>query len=74
VVNAEPEVPLSEAAHRIGVSWHTAYRLVLIRTLEARLVGGRWLVNASSLNAFLKERTASPPSSPLRSGRGQAAL
>lgn len=70
MVNAEPEVPLAQAAHRIGVSWHTAYRLALIGTIEARLVGGRWLVNASSLDAYLKERTASPPSSRWRSGRG----
>jgi hypothetical protein len=48
------EVSLAQAAQRLGVSWHRAYRLALTGKLEARLIAGRWLVTSASVDRALK--------------------
>lgn len=46
----EREVPLAEAALRLGLSWGQAWRLVLTGVLKGRKGrGGRWLVTADSV-------------------------
>jgi hypothetical protein len=49
-------LPLSQAARRLGLSWAAAWRLVLERKLEAeQQPNGRWLVRAKSVEAYLRE-------------------
>jgi hypothetical protein len=43
------EIPLSEAARRLGISWHQAWRLLLVGALKGRKEGGRWVVEDSSV-------------------------
>jgi hypothetical protein len=50
------EVPLAQAAHTLGISWHSAYRLVLTGAICGRFAGGRWLVDASSVGRYQRER------------------
>lgn len=50
------EVPLPQAAQRLGVSWGVAYALVLQGRLKGRQVAGRWLVDAEGLLALARER------------------
>lgn len=45
-----PLVPLSLAAQRLGVSWASAWRLVLTGRLTGRKVRGRWMLTESSLS------------------------
>ncbi len=42
-------IALADAAHRLRISWHLAYRYVLTGRLDARKVGGRWLVTEVSV-------------------------
>lgn len=42
-------IPLADAAMRLGVSWQQAWRLLLTGTLQGRKDGGRWVVDAESL-------------------------
>jgi hypothetical protein len=51
------DVPLSVAAHRLGVSWAAAWKLVLTGDLDGERVGGRWVVSSASVDAYL----ARPP-------------
>jgi hypothetical protein len=52
-----PEISLSQAARRLGLSWAAAWRLVLERRLDARQQpNGRWLVREASLEAYLRDR------------------
>jgi len=39
------EVPLAEAAKALGISWHRAWRLLLMGQLDGRKCGGRWVVS-----------------------------
>ncbi len=48
------EVPMSLAALQLGRSWHATYRLVLTGAIRGRLIGGRWFVEVSSLEAIQK--------------------
>jgi excisionase family DNA binding protein len=41
------EVSVQEAAHRLGLSVKTIERRIKARTIEARKVGGRWLVSVA---------------------------
>ena len=43
------EIPLADAAMRLGVSWSAAWRLLLTGKLQGRKEGGRWIVDADSL-------------------------
>lgn len=54
------EIALPEAAQRLGISWHRAWRLVLTGSLRAtRDPGsGKWLVSRASLDEFIEKRGA----------------
>lgn len=54
------EVPLSEAAHRLGLTWSRAYSRLLAGELKGRKVGGRWVVEAESVAAAEQAREAGP--------------
>lgn len=55
------EIPIPEAARLMGVSVGRARRLAAEGRVRARLVGGRWLVDASSLpSAPRRSRPMSP--------------
>lgn len=43
------EIPLADAAHRLGLSWGQAWRFLLQGKLEGRKVGGRWMVTRTSV-------------------------
>jgi molybdenum-dependent DNA-binding transcriptional regulator ModE len=45
------EMPLAEAAKALGISWHRAWRLLLVGALDGRRdrISGRWLVQRSSV-------------------------
>lgn len=53
-------VSLSDAALRLGLSWHQAWRLVLIGSLKGNKRGGRWFVESRDLTQLLADR-AGPP-------------
>lgn len=50
------EVWLPDAALELGVSWGVAWRLALRGELEARKIGGRWVVSRESLDRQLRQR------------------
>jgi hypothetical protein len=54
--DSQPTVPLSDAAHELGVSWHQAWRLLLKRRLVGRRVGNRWMVTPASIKKVARER------------------
>lgn len=58
------EVPLVDAALRLGVSWDRAWRLLLTGRLEGRKDGRRWVVSAESVERLRKA---------LHEGQGQLA-
>ena len=45
----DSEIPLADAAHRLGLSWGQAWRFLLQGKLEGRKVGGRWMVTRTSV-------------------------
>jgi hypothetical protein len=47
--STDHEVPLTEAAQKLGISWQRAWRLVLTGRLTGRKIGGRWFVTTESL-------------------------
>ena len=52
-------IPLSDAALRLGMSYHRAMRLMHVGRLEARKQdNGRWVISEVSLNRLLAEREA----------------
>lgn len=53
-------IPLSEAAHLLGLSWGQAWRLVLQHELEGEKVKGRWMVSASGIEKRLRRRRPLP--------------
>lgn len=53
-------VPLSEAAHRLGLSWPAAWRLVLIGRLSGGKANGRWFVRVASIEEA-RDREKPPP-------------
>lgn len=46
-------IPLAVAAQRLGVSWATAWKLVLTGDLVGKRVRGRWVVAPESLDAYI---------------------
>jgi hypothetical protein len=46
------EILLSDAALRLGISWHRAWRLVLTGQLIGRKEDNRWLVGEESVTEF----------------------
>lgn len=52
-------VPLSRAAHRLRLSWHAAWRLVLTGAIEGEQDDrGRWRVRADDVERLLRQRRA----------------
>lgn len=51
-------VTLVEAAHRLAVPWHTAYRFALVGRLEGKKTGSRWRVTEESVKRVAKELRA----------------
>ena len=52
-------VDLVEAAARLRISYHAAYRLVLTGRLKAERRNGRWLVDREDLERLERDRGAS---------------
>ena len=46
------KISLADAAMRLGISWHRAWRLALTGDLEARREGGRWYVSVASIEKY----------------------
>jgi hypothetical protein len=52
------EIPLSQAARRLGLSWAAAWRLVLERELDAhQRPNGRWFVQKDSVDAYVSRQS-----------------
>jgi hypothetical protein len=51
------EIGLAAAAHILGVSWATAWKLVLTGDLVGRKAGGRWLVTKQSIEGYRARRS-----------------
>jgi hypothetical protein len=50
-MSATDDITLPQAAREIGISWASAWRLLLTGRLEGRLLHGRWIVTRSSLDS-----------------------
>ena len=50
-------VSLPAAAQLLGLSWGQAWRLVLKGVLRGRRVGGKWIVDATSVSELVQART-----------------
>jgi len=50
------EMSLAVAAHRLGLSWPQAWRLLLRQELDGRRVGSRWLVTKASVERLAQSR------------------
>ena len=53
-MNAETELPLVEAAMKLGLSYGQAWRMLLTGRLDGRKVRGRWVVSGASLEQVLE--------------------
>lgn len=63
----DDRIELQEAADRLGVHYQTAYRWVRTGRLPARLIGGRYLIDATALDTVNQERwTPRRPTAPSR--------
>ena len=45
----EAAVPLTAAAHQLGLSWQQAWRALLVGQLSGEKRGGRWFVYSASV-------------------------
>jgi hypothetical protein len=52
------DIPLSEAALRLGLSWERAWRLVLTGVLVGQKREGKWTVSQASIDRFETVRRA----------------
>ena len=52
----DTEMTLVEAAARLRVPWHTAYKWVLTGTLRGRQMGGRWFVSRQDVEELARSR------------------
>ncbi len=52
------DIPLSEAALRLGLSWERAWRLVLTGALVGQKHHGKWTVSQASVDRFETVRRA----------------
>jgi hypothetical protein len=48
-VEGSDEIDITEAAQRLGVSWHRAWRAVLMGSLKGRREGRAWKVDSASV-------------------------
>lgn len=49
-------ISITEAAHRLGMSYPQVLRLVLIGTLEGRKAGTRWCVSIRDVECLRRQR------------------
>lgn len=56
---ANDEMPLSDAAFQLGITWSQAWKLVLTRKLSGRKREGRWYVDGTDLERLVSEREGS---------------
>jgi hypothetical protein len=54
----DDEITLTAAAHRLGLSYHQALRLVLTGELLGAQRGGHWVVRAAEVVRYRRRRTA----------------
>ena len=52
-------IPLAEVAHRLGQSWEKTWRQVLNGTLRGEKRGGRWIVEAKSVEDLVQRKAVS---------------
>jgi hypothetical protein len=52
------ELPLMDATHELGLSYHQVLRLVLTRKLDGVKRGGHWFVNVASLRRYARDHRA----------------
>jgi predicted site-specific integrase-resolvase len=53
------EMPLAEAAKALGISWHRAWRRLLVGELDGqRAESGRWLVTRASVERSRENQEA----------------
>lgn len=57
----EHEVPLMEAAHRLGISYSKALRLTLTGALAGSQKDGRWQVSSKSVDGLIASRSDQQP-------------
>ena len=63
-----PRIPLSQAAHRLGLSWNQAWRLVLKGVIHGEQHGGQWFVDEGEVVQKALEITSGPSRSESMSG------
>lgn len=58
--NEKRDMGLPEAAQRLGVSWHRAWRLALTGALRATRdpASGKWRISRASVDEFLRQRAS----------------
>jgi len=49
-------IGLAEAAHRLGIAYQDAHRLLLTGRLRGEKRGSRWYVRVADVDAMLRER------------------
>lgn len=54
-------VGIPDLAHRLGVSYDRARRLVLTGAVEAQRIAGHWVVSAESVEQLARQREAAAP-------------
>jgi hypothetical protein len=54
------QIPLSEAAQQLRISWQRAWRLVLTGDLSGRKVNGRWMVTKASVAQQMNIASTTP--------------
>lgn len=54
------EIPVAEAAVRLGLTREQIIRLIQRRKLEGGLRGGRWFATAQSVEQLVRERALVP--------------
>lgn len=57
----ESLIPLPLVAQRLGTGWGTAYRLVLSGQIRGSQRGGRWLVEAASIEEYQRRQRQDAP-------------
>lgn len=54
------EIPLTDAAHQLGLPWERAWRALLTGRLEGQKRGSRWYVTASSVERLATDIAKDP--------------
>jgi hypothetical protein len=64
------EINLPQAAQRLQVSWRTAWDMIMLGGLEGEYRGGRWYIDARSVDA-VASRTQEPVTEDRRDTRAR---